>query len=250
MWHKPQLMTVIADLLLAAGAAMLLMALGLGAARLPLFPLKEVVFVQDLREVQRGEVERALSGLMRGNFFSVNLESLRGALEKLPWVRKAEVRRSWPSRLEVRVEEHQPVARWGEGGGQLVNTYGEVFAAGLPPARLDGLPLLAGPMGTAPDVLRRFDDFARQLQPLSRRPRQLVLSPRLAWQLRLDDGLLLELGREQPKAPVGMRLARFVDNYPRVLAGRTPRPLVVDLRYPNGLALRLAAAGNEGKGTK
>jgi len=243
MWHKPQLMTAVADLLLAAGAAALLVALGLGAARLPLFPLKEVVFVQELKEVQRGEVERALSGLVRGNFFSVNLEALRGALEKLPWVRKAEVRRAWPSRLEVRVEEHQPAARWAEGSGQLVNSYGEVFAASLAQPRAEALPQLSGPFGTAPDVLRRFDDFARQLHSTGRQPRQLVLSPRLAWQMKLDDGMVLELGREQPKAPVGQRLARFIEIYPTVLAERTPRPQVVDLRYPNGFALRLAAAG-------
>ena len=243
MWHKPQLMTAVADLLLAAGAAALLVALGLGAARLPLFPLKEVVFAQELREVQRGEVERALSGLVRGNFFSVNLDALRSALEKLPWVRKAEVRRAWPSRLEVRVEEHRPAARWGEGSGQLVNTYGEVFAASLPQSRGEGLPQLNGPIGTAPDVLRRFDEFSRQLQPTGRQPLQLVLSPRLAWQLKLDDGMVLELGREQPKAPVGQRLSRFIEIYHSVLAERTPRPQVVDLRYPNGFALRLAAAG-------
>jgi cell division protein FtsQ len=137
MWHKPQLMTAVADLLLAAGAAALLVALGLGAARLPLFPLKEVVFAQELREVQRGEVERALSGLVRGNFFSVNLDSIRQSLEALPWVRRADVRRQWPSRIEVTIEEHTPVAFWGQATGQLVNSYGEVFSAVLtvPPSR-------------------------------------------------------------------------------------------------------------------
>ncbi|MDE2583753.1 MAG: cell division protein FtsQ/DivIB [Betaproteobacteria bacterium] len=243
MWHKPQLMTVIADLLFAAAAAALLVAGALGAARLPLFPLKEVVFVQELKEVQRSDVERALSGLVRGNFFSVNLESLRQSLEKLSWVRKAEVRRKWPGRLEVSVEEHQVAARWGEGASQLVNGYGEVFNASLPQDRLDALPLLAGPAGTAPEVLRRFAELAQVISPTGRQPRQLLLSPRLAWQVRLDDGMVLELGREQPKAPIAQRLERFVDIYPTVLATRTPRPAAVDLRYPNGFALRLAAAG-------
>lgn len=236
-------MTAVADLLLAAAAAALLVAGALGAARLPLFPLKEVVFVQDLKEVQRGEVERALAGLVRGNFFSVNLEGLRQSLERLPWVRKAEVRRRWPSRLEVSVEEQQAAARWGDGAAQLVNGYGEVFNASLPQNRLDALPLLTGPSGTAPEVLRRFDELAKVLQPTGHQPRQLLLSPRLAWQVRLDDGMVLELGREQPKAPIALRLERFVDIYPTVLAARSPRPAAVDLRYPNGFALRLAAAG-------
>lgn len=126
MWHRPQLMTVIADLLLAAAAAALLVAAALWATRLPLFPLREAVVVSELREVQRKDIERALNGLLRGNFFSVNLDALRASLEKLPWVRHAELRRQWPSRLEIVIEEHRPAAYWGEGGGQLVNDFGEV----------------------------------------------------------------------------------------------------------------------------
>ena len=246
MWHKPQLMTAIADLLFVAGAAALLAALALGAMRLPLFPLKEVDFVQPLKEVQRGEIERTLSGLLRGNFFSVNLDLLRQSLEKLPWVRKVEVRRRWPGKLEIRLEEQQPVARWGTSGTELVNSYGEVFEAVMPQTQMDALPELAGPTGSSPDVLRRFDEFTRALGPIGHPPRQLVLSPRLAWQVVLDNGMVLELGREQPKSPVATRLSRFVAVYSSTLAER--KPGAVDLRYPNGFALRLAAAGVDGKG--
>lgn len=247
MWHKPQLMTAVADLLLAAAAAALLVAAAVWLARMPLFTLSEVVVVHELKEVKRAEVERAMSGLLRGNFFSVNLDALRLSLEKLAWVRHAEVRRQWPSRLEVSIEEHTPAARWGEASGQLLNTHGEVFAAVM--STEQPLPLLHGPAASAPDVLRRYGEFAETLKATGRVPRQLVLSPRLAWQLRLDDGMVIELGREQQKAPVGMRLARFVEFYPTVLEGRKPRPAAVDMRYPNGFALRFAAApGNEGKG--
>ena len=69
---------------------------------------------------------------------------------------------------------------------------------------------------------------------------QLILSPRLAWQLRLEHGMLVDLGREQPKSPVGVRLRRFIEIYPEVIANRAVRPSVVDLRYPNGFAIRVA----------
>jgi hypothetical protein len=36
---------------------------------------------------------------------------------------------------------------------------------------------------------------------------QVTLSPRLAWQLKLENGMLVDIGREQPKSPVGVRLA-------------------------------------------
>jgi len=75
---------------------------------------------------------------------------------------------------------------------------------------------------------------------LNQRPVQVTLSPRLAWQLKLDNGMLVEVGREQPKSPVGVRLQRFIEVYPELVGKRATRPSVVDLRYPNGFAIRVA----------
>ena len=240
MWHKPQLLTAIADLLLLVGVAVVVAGGLLWASRLPFFPLREVVITEPLRETRRAEIEHALAGLVRGNFFSVRPEQVRQALEQLPWVRRAEVRRQWPSRLEIRIEEHRAVARWGEGLAQLVNSHGEVFYGAT---RNLPTPVLVGPTGSAPEVLQRYNDFARVLVPTGRTPSQVALSPRLAWRIRLDDGMAIELGREQPKTPVLARLERFVAVYPEAIAARATRPAEVDLRYPNGFALRLAALG-------
>jgi cell division protein FtsQ len=254
MWNKPQLMTAVSDLLCVAAAAALLVAAVVWGARLPLFPLHEVVVTSELREVRRGELQRALSGRLRGNFFSINLEAVRQSLEELPWVRHAEVRRQWPSRIEVRIEEHVPVAFWGQATGQLLNAYGEVFAAVMsaPPAAT--MPVLSGPPGVAPDVLANYQQAEEVLRPIGRIPLALNVSPRLAVQLRLDDGMIVELGRQQPKTPIRERLERFVAFYPSVLAVARQRargatlPLTVDMRYPNGFALRINAPATESKG--
>lgn len=246
MWHKPQLMIAVSDLLLVAASAAFVVAGAVWTTRLPLFPLDEVVVTHELQEVRRSEIERSLNGMLRGNFFSVSLDSLRQALEKLPWVRHAEVRRQWPARIEVSIEEHQPVARWGDTSAQLVNTHGEVFNASLSRDLL--LPQLNGPNGTSAEVLRYYEEFTEVLKPTGLRAEQVTLSPRLAWQLRLENGLLVELGREQPKAPIGMRLARFAESYPLLVKEKT-HPAAVDMRYPNGFALRLASsAGHEARG--
>ena len=283
MWNKPQLMTAVSDLLYVAAAAALLVAAVVWGAQLPLFPLREVVVSSDLREVRRSELERSLAGRLRGNFFSVNLEALRLAIEQLPWVRRAEVRRIWPSRIEVNIEEHVPVAFWGQASGQLLNSYGEVFAAAMsvPPAAT--MPVLFGPPGIAAEVLGNYQQAEEVLRPIGRVPRALNVSPRLAVQLRLDNGMVVELGRQQPKTAVRERLERFVAHYPSVLAVARQRvrataplagaahalvgsalplvgsalplvgsalPLVVDMRYPNGFALRVSvpsATENKGK---
>lgn len=251
MWNRPQLMTAVADLLLAAAAAGLLVSLAIWVAKRPHFTLSEVVVMHELKEVRRAEVERALGGLLRGNFFSVNVDAVRQSLERITWVRHAEVRRRWPSTLEVRIEEHDPAAVWGENTGQLLNTHGEVFSAVMSAPR--PLPVLHGPLGVAPEMLGYYREAAAMLQPVGRQPKVLTVSPRLAVQLKLDDGMVVELGRDQPKLPIRTRLQRFVDHYPTVTGPGRTRPSVVDMRYPNGFALRLAAVhgaatGVEGKG--
>jgi cell division protein FtsQ len=250
MWHKPHLLTAVSDLLFLAGSAALLVAAVVwGAPRLSLFPLHEVQVTHELRDVRRNELEQSLAERLHGNFFTADLEALRQAIEDLPWVRRAEIWRKWPSRLEVRIEEQQAAAHWGDGQVELVNTFGEVFTASL--TREQTLPRISGPAGSANEVLRRYEEFARIMQPVGLRPAQVALSPRLAWLLRLEDGMWIELGREQAKAPIRVRLQRFVDYYPTLSDTRHGRPLAVDMRYPNGFALRFAASAiQEVKGKK
>ena len=245
MWNKPHLLNALADLLILAAAAALVAGMAVWLVRVPALPVRQVVFTQDLPHTQRTDVEQALPAVLRGNFFSIDLEAVRGALERLPWVRTVELRRVWPARLEVTIEEHRPLARWGEGRGELVNSFGEVFAATPTEAELGAMPILFGPPGTAPEVLKRYGDFVGNFQPLGQKPVQVTLSPRLAWQLKLENGMFVDLGREQPKSPVGVRLARFIEVYPETVGKRATRPAAVDLRYPNGFAMRVAG---EGKG--
>ncbi len=252
MWNRPQLLKDVADLLYVAGAAALAVAAVLWVARLPLFPIREVVVTHELREVRRAEIEEALAGKLRGNFFSVNLEMLRQSIEQLPWVRRVTVRRQWPASIELGVEEHVPVAFWGEGAGQLVNSYGEIFTAGISVPQVQAMPVLQGPLGFVPEMLDVYRQSLLSLEPVGRVPRMLTVSPRLAVQLKLDDGMVVELGREQAKAPLRERLERFVEFYPSVLSAAKKRPDVVDMRYPKGFALRLsglaAAPESESKG--
>jgi cell division septal protein FtsQ len=65
----------------------------------------------------------------------------------------------------------------------------------------------------------------------------MTLSSRESWRVALDDGTVLALGRDLPQATVLDRLNRFIDHYAAAQA-RLPGAALVDLRYPNGFALR------------
>jgi cell division protein FtsQ len=236
MWDNPRLLNRAANALI--GLASLIFAYaGLQLLlRSPLFPLQEIVVRGELKHADREEIAGALEG-MGGNFFAADLAAVRGRLEQVGWVRRVDARRVWPDRIEVRLEEHVAFARWGDSG--FVNTYGEPFAAELDAAEQAALPLFAGPLGTEGELARRYRRFTELLAPLGDKPERVVLTPRHAWQLRLVTGLQMELGRDGPE-PVEQRLERFVDAFPATLGqlGHT-RYERVDLRYPNGFALRV-----------
>ncbi|MEK6243700.1 MAG: cell division protein FtsQ/DivIB [Pseudomonadota bacterium] len=244
MWDNPRLLNLAANALIGA-AALLFAFAGLQLLlRSPLFPLKEIVVRGDLKNADAAEIKNAVDGV-GGNFFAADLAALRARLEQVTWVRRVDLRRVWPERIEVKLEEHVAFARWG--GTGLVNTFGEPFSAPMDDGSAAQLPLFAGPAGSEGELARRYRRFAALLAPLGEIPDRVVLTSRYAWQLRLAGGeiggLNLELGRDGAE-PVEQRLARFVAAYPESL-GRLPRRAAaehrfVDLRYPNGFALRVA----------
>ncbi|HXF66882.1 MAG TPA: cell division protein FtsQ/DivIB [Burkholderiales bacterium] len=222
-------MNAAATALAAFAALALFYAAGMHVLRHPAFALREVRVVNELRHVSREEVVEVARRELRGGFFTLDLEAARAAFERLPWVRRASVWRRWPDRLEVALEEHVPLARWS--ATALVNTHGELFEGSY----AGSLPLFRGPDGGAREIAIQYRYFRRSLEPIGRVPVEVALSPRRAWRLVLDGGLALELGREEVEA----RLARFVAAYARTV-GRLERSIeYVDLRYPNGFAVRV-----------
>jgi len=236
LWNRPALLDLLSDLL------MLFAAIGLGWALVtwflsrPLFPLRELVVLTPPGQVTEAQLQYVARTAIRGNFFTIELDSVRAAFEKLPWVRRAEVRRRWPDGIELRLEEHQAVAYWTateSGETRLVNRQGEVFTASSD-ARM---PAFSGPQGSAATLLARYQTYSEMLKPMGASLMGLMLSAREAWQLKLDNGVLIVLGREQERAPLGARLKRFVSAWPEVRDSIGLQVAVADLRYPGGFAL-------------
>jgi len=225
-----------ARLTLAAGilAGMAMLGLCFGALYWLLlpqhFPLTRVDLKGTVLRTSTAELEAALPRAS-GNFFAADLGEIRARVERLPWVRHVAVRRVWPGRLEISIEEHVALARWGDEA--LVNTHGERFVG----KTQEALPSFIGPAGTQAEVARRYARFSAIVAPLGTKVERVVLSARHAWQLRLANGLHLALGRDPEAAE--LRLKSFVAAYPATLSALGRRYEYVDLRYPNGFAVRV-----------
>lgn len=235
MWDKPGALNAISNALFAAAALLLAYGVFYFAMRLPVFPLREVRIMEAPAHVTAQQIETIVTQEVKGNFFTLDLGRARSGFEKLPWVRNVNVRRQWPDRLEVSLEEHVPLGRWS--ATALVNTYGELFAAAY-----DGqLPAFVGPAGSEKEIAIQYGYFKRSLAALGMTPVQVQVSPRRAWQVRVSNGITLQLGREN----VEPRLDRFIAVYERTLGRLQRRITYVDLRYPNGFAVGIPELARE-----
>ena len=194
------------------------------------FPLDVVEVKGEFRYLDKAILQAAVAPHAAGGFFTVDVDSVRAAAEALPGVARAKVRRVWPATLRVHIAEQQPVAGW-NGDGYL-NAAGEAF---FPRAgqTLSGLPQLAGPAGQAARVLTRYRKASKLLQPLDMAVTHIAMDRRRAWSLRLDNGVMLKLGRARP----WHRLQRFVQAYPGTFADRLADLKSVDMRYSNGFSV-------------
>lgn len=196
-----------------------------------LLPIKSVQVQGSFTHVDAQAVRAAVAPYLTGNLLTVDVRRVQQVVQTLPWVRRAEVRRSWPDAVHVTVIEQAAVANWGDDA--LVNDAGEVFKpprAGYP----EGLPGLRGPEGSGKAVVTAFQDMSAMLAPLGVHIARVTLDERRAWSLELDNGMRLVLGRGDGYG----RLLKFVRFYHRALRDQEAAAEQVDLRYSNGFAVR------------
>jgi len=252
MKAKPQppmdvrLMNVAATALFGVGIVLLLAAILAWALRHPLFAISAISVQGDVAHNNAVTLRANVTPRLAGNFFTVNLAKAREAFEDVPWVRAAVVRREFPNRLRVSLEEHRAVAFWGtEGDDRLVNSFGEVFEANTGELEADELPRLSGPKEQAALVLAMYQTLQPMFETVDLGLAHVALTARGSWQVELDNDAQVELGRGAPQEVVG-RTQRFLETLTHVASRYSRRPdalVSADLRHGDGYAVRLRGVG-------
>ena len=192
-------------------------------------PLKVISIPQKLKHVNSQHLRQQVDAVARGNWLTVNVAQIRETVQALPWVASVSIRRVWPDKLELHLQEQRAVAVWGK--SRVLNNHGELFSPAQWPT---GLPHLLGPKGFSTQVFEQYQSMLQQLQEQGLSISQLQLNERGGWQVTLNNQVLLILG----KVDVNHRLARFLRNLTRLGKGEGEVLKQVDLRYTNGFAVR------------
>ncbi|MDP4299738.1 cell division protein FtsQ/DivIB [Leptothrix discophora] len=244
-----RLMRVGAGLLLGVALLAVLVSALAWAMRRPAFALREIQLVGEVAHTRTAALATQVLPRLKGGYFDMDLMAAKAAFEDLPWVRHAQVRRVWPQRLVVSLEEHVPVAYWErpEGDPHLVNRFGEVFEVNLGDLEDDELPTLRGPGAeSAPQVWAMWQRLQPEFAPMGARIVRLALSDGGSWQARLDKAdAVIEIGRGDVDEVV-QRARRFALSVRQVSAQFEQRPVVhADLRHRDGYALQLLGLGTK-----
>jgi cell division protein FtsQ len=233
MWDNPRGLNAVALLLTLASLCVLLAATITYSVRSPRFAVRTVSVSGPIKNVDPRFIESIVRKEFRGTYFTLNLEQARASVARAPWVKSVTVRRKWPRALEVRIVEHEALARWN--GDQLISTEGVVFNG----ASERVLPHLRGPKGSEKDVFDKYTLAAQELAKINQRIAVMTLSPSHALSAQLEGGIALEFGHEQFEA----RLRRLIDNA-ATIASRTPVSVLrYDMRYGKGIAVAFTDTG-------
>lgn len=254
-----QTLTIPVDIRLMQALTRLMMAglvsLGFGVVgwwgyQHPAWSVKEIVLVGDVAHQSVPAIRSQLSGRLQGSFMSLDVVTMQGLVQEMPWVRQAVVQRVFPNRLRITISEHEPRAWWGEVGAQrLVNTYGELFEASADEAvaKTDEWAVLDGPVERSKDVYAMYVSLVPLTKPLNRRVEFVRLTQQGSWDMVLDGGTEIALGNGDLRQ-VLKRVQAFVESLPELQTRYQQNMRSVDLRYGNGYAIRLDGVTTGGNG--
>jgi cell division protein FtsQ len=196
-------------------------------------PVQNIVVSGDRIFINDQQIEKLIKQSQSGSFFELDVNQTHLTVEAMPWVYRASVRKRWPSGLEIYVVEQQPAAIWNE--DMLLNQYGDAFDAQISDVDLNSkitLPNLYGPGGSEQTALQGYRNMQSLLETTNLYIVEMFLSERFAWNLQLNNGIKLNLGRTE----FIDRLQRFVDLLP-LISQQDRQVDYVDLRYDTGLAV-------------
>ena len=242
--------------LMHMAASLMFMSLVVGAllggvwtlVQLPAFALRGITVLGDVEHNNDVTLRANVVTKFTGNFFTADLARVRTAFESVPWVRLASVQREFPNRLRVTLQEHKPVAYWGDDGEQrMVNSFGEVFEANVGDLDDDKMPRLSGPDSQSQQVLSMYLALEPAFKTINLGVESLVLTDRGSWRAKLAHGAVIELGRGGVDE-VMVRVQRVSQTLAQVtnkLGRKVTAIESADLRHDNGYALRLRGVSTQ-----
>ena len=200
-------------------------------------PIKHAKIVGSFTHIERQPLQALLAPYLEVGFLGADFAPLKQCVLEMPWVEAIHVERVWPDTVVVHISEQQAIARWGNDG--LLGASGQVFRPPLETFPKD-LPLLQpGALDQPADLLQVYRQIAVILLPLHESVASLDGSEQYSWRVMTGHGTLLLLSKATSANRLNnSELSNFARTYDKIFVQSQQHPVSVDLRYPNGFAVR------------
>ena len=193
------------------------------------FPIKKVTS-SELINVNKDDISKAVKYLYSKSFFDIDLNHLKNKLEKIEWVRKINVRRSYPNEIIIDIEEHTPILRWNN--KMYINKYGEKFNA----SKIDkSIPILISDESRINEVFAYFKLFNEKLssRKLDFKITKIMENEIRSLAISLSSGINIQLGSKD----VNNKIPLFFEIYKSLNTRDLNKIRYIDMRYSNGFSV-------------
>ena len=193
------------------------------------FPIKNVIS-SELINVNEDDISKAVKYLYSKSFFDIDLNYLKNKLEKIEWVRKINVRRSYPNEIIIDIEEHTPILIWNN--KMYINTYGEKFNV----SKIDkNIPILISDESRINEVFTYFKLFNEKLssRKLDFKITKIMENEIRSLTISLSSGINIQLGSKD----VNIKIPLFFEIYNSLNTRDLNKIRYIDMRYSNGFSV-------------
>lgn len=194
-------------------------------------PITSISIEGSFQQVKSNQIEGAISDHLEKGFLNLNITDMQKDILEMEWVDKVLIGKRWPGKLEINIFEHIPVARWGKRG--LLNDKGVLFIEIDNENHIPDLAYLYGPSGTSLEVAERYFYIRDRLIPLGMNVKQVFVSPRGAWEIKLYNGINVTFGRDK----LDERVNLFIDIARNIISQQPDDIESLDMRYDSGFTI-------------
>ncbi len=217
----------------AVVVALLLLILGMGIKALRDAPPATIqVSSQGLSATQYQVLQQTMSQQQVSSFFTTDLQSLRDITMKVAWVDQVSVTRDWQRGIIITALPKQAIANFGT--ERLVDAKGQVFVpADSSDLRQAQFATLQGDIEQAPVIMQQMQQINEWYLPLEMQVEDIILTPRMTWLVRFDNGLRVIVDNEN----TAQKLLSLSQLLAAQLNDRRSEMQSIDLRYKNGFTI-------------
>ncbi len=195
------------------------------------FPIKTISIESNIKNSKKIDIfETSKKYLSSKSFFNFKINTLKEEIEKIEWIRSANIRRSYPNEVKIFIEEHIPIVIWNE--KSYLNELGEIFF--IKEIKKD-LPRLKSSDDRNLIMFDYFSLFYKYLlkNQISDKIDRIEENDIRSLSVFLSSGIIIRFGSKNVKD----KLITFFKVYKTLNARDLNKIRYIDMRYSNGFSI-------------